>query len=735
MAQIITPTSQVSIGGNNVKFLSWQITSGESALEHNFSIKVEPSVNVSIDDEVIITSQIGGANHKILSDGKVEKIGKELGNNGVILTITGRDKASRVLRLAPVKNIYFIDKFYLNQLCGGEDKWILINGIIKWRNSLNPSNSKARVILGGLPNEDIKDDEIEIHIGKWTSHTIAKFLAEKIGLSFECNAPSYYMDDLYVAPKDSSYWRSIINLFSIYNLNFFVRNDKIQAYDIDLYKHNPSMSLSNKTTIIKDRVEVQMSGEKINDLKIIGKQKPPCVSNNQVYWEYFQDSDNPPGADELNEEEQEEIGIDYIEYDYVINLYSQFPNTVIDDTSIFSTDELDLDLLSLATTESPLYVYFQNHENQVLSTIRVHVWMFAHGKNLYVRKQIEDHYIIKFDDLGNPGNEEWISKKTTKYKYDDHFRPKKIVEVNKRGPLTVGNIYYNNNFDYLITTKRFNYIQAWNVVNTTEVQEGYVVYDAGVEENEGKKYNPRVLNDTIASGVLESGEDSIQNMTWCLIKITMVTHDTFQTKFLEKRTVIGDYLNDVISMEKEIIPLSEKEASKQEEDTSNEPSIGVNYYKDPRIQHYTWRYSDYTDENDHYPMVVLSNQYFVPDAVAPYLWAGKPHYMKCPTNYGDDDLPSKQADYIWEKVQKKKSTHQIRLNVISNVPLPMIEKGQVIELPDKDYQQYNFSTKSWVSVGLSTTSYWVISYNHSCSITEEGVQWITELGLSNVMIG
>ena len=722
MAGSITPESEILINGNSIQFLSWQIVNGESTLEHSFSIRTEPTVTVNIGDTVTINSLIGGKTYTILSEGEVESIAKELGVNGVILNITGRDKSVKLLRLAPVKYIYFVDKYYLNRLCGGENNWTQEgnNGPIKWR------DSDYRVILGGLPNEDIKDDELEIHVGQWTSHTIAEFLASKIGLEFECNAPSYYVDDIYVAPKDSTYWNSIINLFNIYNLSFFIRNNKIQVYDVDLYKHSASTSLSNKTTVVLDRTEIRMSGEIINDLKIIGKEKPPSAPGGLINPN-TNNGDEPPGSDEKSEPERNELGLEYLEYTYVVNMYNAFPTSVLTDTSVISASEL-----ASSVDTSSLWCKFENRENQVISTLVVHVWMFAHGRALYIRKRTEDTYALQFDDSGNATTDgyQWVAKKTTKYKYDEGFNLRKVVEIHRRGPLQGGSWQIDHNFDYLVITKKMEPVPAWDVVNITEVHEGYVIYDS----YDGKKYNPRPLNEAVGSGIIETNDDSIQNIVWCLIKVIETVHDMFHPRFIEKSVITGDYLNNVISMEKELLPLPEYRADQQEDEPDNtNPSTGTTRVS-TRRQHYTWRYSNYTDENDHYPLVILSNPYFVPDVVAAKQWAGKPLAVSYP-NYGDDDLPSKQADYVWEKIQQKRNTYQIRLRIRSNVPLPTIEKGQIVRLPDKDYQQYNFLTKSWVSVGLSTETYWVVSYTHSCNVSDKGMQWITELGLSNVMIG
>ena len=259
---------QVFIGESEFSVDSVSINTSNRQTQKSFSIQIsQGNITFSPGATVTIKGFLEGASYTLVKEGKVHSISRQITKGKISWTISGDEKADTIATAAPVKDLYYLRKDWLDELFG--KKWLgpKADGKIYLPGSGFFGDPDYQVYIPGLPRPG-KEQYLCI-VGSGEYSWIARDLAQRAGYDVECNVPELRIKKFKKIPSTRTYLASIQSLFSIWNPAIFVENGKISIVDVQTKKPDPSFALDATTLAIIDWTKRDTN--KIDRARILGK--------------------------------------------------------------------------------------------------------------------------------------------------------------------------------------------------------------------------------------------------------------------------------------------------------------------------------------------------------------------------------------------------------------------------------------------------------------------------------
>ncbi|MFX1253958.1 MAG: hypothetical protein ACFFCZ_20265 [Promethearchaeota archaeon] len=202
---------------NGTKIHDWSSFSVYDKLgisETQFDIELLRPIEVASNSTISISDGIDGSHFPLVDSKDVEYVSGSV-NHTII-----RGIGSSLTRYAPVKNIFYINKTWLDLL---GTNYTLQNGIIYSLNTMqgdikSHGVSVNRLFLQGLPGKNLRDAEIEcVLFPGITYHDIIEDLFSRIGYTVNIDLPNLDVQKTLVISAGTPYFSAIVQLYGNWN--------------------------------------------------------------------------------------------------------------------------------------------------------------------------------------------------------------------------------------------------------------------------------------------------------------------------------------------------------------------------------------------------------------------------------------------------------------------------------------------------------------------------------------
>ena len=233
----ITPAS----GGGSVayaKLAGWSITRDVNKMITSWKIDFAEAIEIDEDARFTILRGIGSASvntsvqpywntvgygSTLVKNGKAEEWVVDAGDSSLAWGCSGKtgeiDYVMTSLKDAPQKDLYFVNRTWLNSLAGGNRNWRLVDGGLYWDTGQRSSDAQKiwPVEHSDLPGKDADPDTYEIIMDYTTHAEIAAYIANLMGYRIQITTPPMNLRSVMHFSSGQSYLDMLNAMFSMWN--------------------------------------------------------------------------------------------------------------------------------------------------------------------------------------------------------------------------------------------------------------------------------------------------------------------------------------------------------------------------------------------------------------------------------------------------------------------------------------------------------------------------------------
>ena len=111
------------------------------------------------------------------------------------------------------KTIVFVNQEWLNKTFGD---WTTVDGVLRYK---HPRITGGRLLHSRLPGKEFDSSMLDFHVGQWTHHGIAKYLANLLGFDIVVTTPDMPIVDTFTIASGTAWFDAIKTNFTMWGAN------------------------------------------------------------------------------------------------------------------------------------------------------------------------------------------------------------------------------------------------------------------------------------------------------------------------------------------------------------------------------------------------------------------------------------------------------------------------------------------------------------------------------------
>lgn len=216
---------------NDTEILDWsgfRVSTRLNQAETQFSVDLRRPINISDGDTITIKDGFEGVEIPLIEDKLIEY------HSGTSTNRTLSGSGSTITRKGPKKDLYFINKTWLEEIT---PRYVFKNGIVYYR---DPGDdplqirgvANARLLVPPLPGKETKDHEFECEIQAGiTHHDIARYVAGECGIDIVITVPDLPVQKIFAIMSSDPWWSVFPRLFNKWRPQMFIKKDTLYVID------------------------------------------------------------------------------------------------------------------------------------------------------------------------------------------------------------------------------------------------------------------------------------------------------------------------------------------------------------------------------------------------------------------------------------------------------------------------------------------------------------------------